>query len=156
MIRLFATQWLPRPWSWPAQLSVIMVGMVFLITSPPRVLAGGFESPQECLAYDHDAHLNCLYAYIEIQQDTIGKLETRLNEATRSSQQLQDHVNQQRSVNGRLQQRIRDYSRALDTYRSPRLRDYSGFSYGFGRPRYDRRLFQPHLGFHLGHDNLFW
>lgn len=133
-----------------------MICLAFAVTSPTLVLSSGFQSPEECLAYEHDAHLNCLYAYIEIQQDTIVQLETQLDKATRNSQQLQDNVNQQRSANDRLQQRIRDYDRTLDTYRYPRIRDYSGFSYGFSRPRYYRRFFQPHFGFHLGHDDPFW
>ena len=40
--------------------------------------SGGFTSPEECLAYSGHAHMNCLYAYIEIQQNKISKLEEKL------------------------------------------------------------------------------
>ena len=117
---------------------------------PTKAISGGFNSPEECLAYTHNAHLNCLYAYIEIQQDKILKLEATVNREIRTSQRLQDNVNQQLSLNEVLQQRIYNREDDIEAYRNPRIHIDSGFSYYFGRPRYYRRFFQPHLGFQMG------
>ncbi|GJL55310.1 MAG: hypothetical protein NPIRA02_24420 [Nitrospirales bacterium] len=133
-----------------------MLCLTIAIVSPNPAISGGFQSPEECLAYDDNAHLNCLYAYIEIQQDTIEKLETRLKTAQHHEQQLNARITRQRSVNDQLEQRIRDHTRALRAYRFPRIRGYSGFSYGVGPSRYYRRLFHPSLGFHIGHNALYW
>ncbi|WP_447970964.1 hypothetical protein [Nitrospira sp. M1] len=126
------------------------------IVFPTSVLSSGFQSPEECLAYADSAHLNCLYAYIEIQQDTIAKLETRITEEQRNAQQLQEHVTRQRSVNDELEQRIQDHNNVRNAYRVPRIRGYSGFSYGFGRPRYYRRFFHPPPGFPMGYYDPYW
>lgn len=48
------------------------------MVSPDTTLAAGFKPPEECEAYSGDAHLNCLYAYIEIQKEKTGKIEEEL------------------------------------------------------------------------------
>ena len=137
-----------------------MTGLLFCligsITAPLEASSSGFKSPEECLAYSDDAHLNCLYAYIEIQRDKIIQLETNLNEEKRTTQQLQDNVNHEHSLNEMLQQRISERENDVDAYRYPPIGLYSGFSHYFGRPRYYRRFFQPQLGFHIGPYYPYW
>ena len=121
----------------------------FIIASTPAV-AKGFQSPEECLAYSGEAHLNCLYAYIEVQQDTIVKLESKLQKEQQDSQKLRDNINRQLSLNEALRQGINERERSQTVYRYPQIGLYSGFSYGFGRNRYHRRFFEPRFGFHFG------
>ncbi|WP_454062806.1 hypothetical protein [Candidatus Nitrospira salsa] len=141
-------QCVPSSWRWI--YTFLLTWIISLLISPTLVSSNGFQSPEECLAYDNGAHLNCLYAYIEIQQDKIVKLETQLNTEKRSSQQLQDDVHHQHDLNNVLQQQIKNREDRFNNYRYPRIRSYSGLYYGFGPPRYYRRFFQPHLGFHAG------
>jgi len=54
--------------------------------------AAGFQSPPECQAYTGDAHLNCLYAYIEMQKDKVAKVEDELKSQKGSLGQLRDQV----------------------------------------------------------------
>ena len=54
---------------------VIVMGMLAGTVLATPSWSAGFKSPEECLAYSGDAHLNCLYAYIEIQQGKISKLQ---------------------------------------------------------------------------------
>ncbi len=138
---------------WMTGLSLCLT---WSMTTPPTTLSSGFKSPEECLAYDDAAHLNCLYAYIEIQQEKISQLEAKLNQEKRTSQQLQDNVNHQLSLNEVLQQRISDREHDLEAYRYPPIGLYSGLLYDFGRPRYYRRFFQPQLGFHFGPYYPYW
>jgi hypothetical protein len=110
--------------------------------------AGGFKSPEECLAYAGEAHLNCLYAYIEIQQGQISQLQEELRTQKATAGQLQEQVNRQASVTEHLQQRIRDRDQTISDFQRPWIGlSYSygiPFSYSYGHPFfYGRRFFGP-------------
>ncbi|MGB0911888.1 MAG: hypothetical protein ACPGYT_16125 [Nitrospirales bacterium] len=142
-------------------LSLCLAKSLFLCTAwiisiPTDAVSSGFHSPDECLAYTQEAHLNCLYAYIEIQQDKIRELESTVNKEKRTSQRFQDDVNHQLSINDLLQQQIRNQKNDINASRNTRIHIYSGFSYYLGQPRYYRRFFQPHLGFQMGYDYPDW
>ncbi len=141
-------QYMSRMWLWVAGL--LLISATLIMTTPNNVWSSGFRSPDECLAFENDAHLNCLYAFIEIQENKIVELESTLNEQTRTAQRLQDDVMNQQSLNGLLQQRINNRENGFRSYRHSGVHPFSEFSYNFIRPRYHRRFFQPHIGFHFG------
>jgi hypothetical protein len=97
----------------------------------PCAQAAGFKSPEECLAYTGDAHLNCLYAYIEIQKDKLAKLEDELNNQKGILGQLRDQVNRQTSVTNELQRRMAEQPAAVPP--SPAA-PYPYASYGYPPP----------------------
>ncbi|MCA9471498.1 MAG: hypothetical protein MRJ96_01160 [Nitrospirales bacterium] len=121
-----------------------------------NALSKGFQSPEECLAYDGDAHLNCVYAYIEVQRDTIMKLESQLHKEQQTSGKLRNTVDRQLSIHERLERQIAKHERNVDTYRYPPIGLYSGFPYGFGQYPYHRRFFGPRFGFHIGPYSPIW
>jgi hypothetical protein len=83
---------------WTAVLSLIGVQQT--------AEGAGFRSPEECLAYTGETHLNCLYAYIEIQKDKLGKFESELNAQRGSLGHLREQVDRQASVTQELQRRL--------------------------------------------------
>ncbi|MGH7233050.1 MAG: hypothetical protein ACREJU_17085 [Nitrospiraceae bacterium] len=117
--------------------------------------AGGFKSPEECLAYTGDAHLNCLYAYIEIQQGKVSRLQEELSSQKATAGQLQDRLDRQASVTEHLQDRIKDRDQLINDVRPFQISPFLGFSYSYGyggpfyygRPFfYGRRFFGPCYG----------
>jgi hypothetical protein len=111
------------------------------------VHAGGFRSPEECQAYTGEAHLNCLYAYIEIQQSKIGKVEEELKAQKGMLGQLSDQVTRQSSISEELQRRLSQSGAGAPpaqppAYVAPPL--YPGYIYG---PGYYP---PPGLSFYLG------
>ena len=128
---------------------LIIISLSWTIQTPNHGHTAGYHSPEECLAYSGDAHLNCLYAYIEIQNNTIIKLEETLNTQKRTTHRLQDQVDLHASHAQRLQKQNDTYHRERQEYRYPRLRSYARFSYFFGRPHYYQRLFGPRFGLHF-------
>jgi hypothetical protein len=60
--------------------------------------APSFLSPYECRAYSGQAHLNCLYAYIEIQRNKEGKVQQELQAQKESLGQLRDQVDRQQQL----------------------------------------------------------
>jgi hypothetical protein len=74
-------------WAIGALLICVAADLLF---ARDHVQAGDFKSPEECLAYSGDAHLNCLFAYIEIQQGKITRLQEELNTQKATAGQLQD------------------------------------------------------------------
>ena len=111
--------------------------------SPIEVQAGGFKSPEECLAYTGEAHINCLYAYIEIQQGKISRLQEEVNAHKATAGRLQDRLEQQASVTEHLQDRIKDRDQLIEGYRYAPIGPLLGlsFSYGYGAPFYYGRRF---------------
>ena len=75
--------------------TLLFVGAFLL---PRAAGAAGFQSPDECKAYEGDAHLNCLYAYIELQKDKIQKIEQEQQTQRQRLDQLDNRVTQQSAM----------------------------------------------------------
>ena len=112
--------------------------------------SAGFKSPEECLAYSGDAHLNCLYAYIEIQQDKISKLERKLSGQQNTTQELQGRLKQQAFRAQALEKKIQDRKTQSGGHRHQFIRPYGGFYYRFGSPYYYDPYFGPPFGYSYG------
>ncbi|HJU06208.1 MAG TPA: hypothetical protein VJ692_13750 [Nitrospiraceae bacterium] len=130
--------------------------------------APSFHSPEECRAYTGPAHLNCLYAYIELQQGKTGKIEEELRAQTSMIGQLRDQVDRQAAarddLHRRLAERDSSASSTVQTYIPaplyppyvyPGYYGYLGYSlpgvslylgvprFYYGRPFYGPRFFGP-------------
>ena len=79
-------------------LSFLMFIVSGLILSSRHADAAGFKPPEECQAYTGEAHLNCLYAYIELQQSQLGRIEEELKAQKHKLGQLSDQVERRASV----------------------------------------------------------
>lgn len=106
---------------------------------PSESTAPSFRAPDECRAYTGNAHLNCLYAYIELQRGRVGKVEEDLRAQKDALSQLHDQVNRQaaanRDVEQRLSERQASASIAPPVYVAPPF--YPGYGYpGYYYPRY--------------------
>jgi len=117
---------------------------------PSATTALGFLSPYECRAYTGDAHLNCLYAYVEIQRSQAGKVEQELRAQKETIGQLRDQVDRQQ----RLQEQASS-SPPPATYMAPPI--YPGFGYlgyggypGFGYSAPGLSLYLGAPGFYYG------
>ena len=119
---------------WTEEVVVLIIGvaLVGLVSIPNQVQAEGFQSPKECLAYEGDAHLKCLYAYIQIQKGETSNSAEELQKLRSTMQDLQAQVSRQAAVTQELQQE--------STYKTHRYKN----SYGY-------RVI-PHVGLslHLG------
>jgi hypothetical protein len=138
-----ATRWLLVLIAAPVTLGLIASG-----SAQP----GGFRSPEECLAYTGDAHLNCLYAYIEIQQGKITKLQEDMATLKANAAQLQDQANRQASMTEELRRGLAEREKIRQP---PLIQVYPYFGYGFsfggpwayGTPfHYGYRFFGPCYG----------
>jgi hypothetical protein len=78
-------------WGGPAAIVSFLLVIAVAISSGPAQ-AAGFKPPQECEAYTGEAHLNCLYAYIELQQSQLGRIEEDLKAQNRKLRDLSDKV----------------------------------------------------------------
>lgn len=131
---------------------LLFAGILAAIAPCDHVQAGGFRSPEECLAYTGDAHLNCLYAYIEIQRDKIAKLEEELKTQKATVQQLQEQVNRQASITQQLQRGGEDRDEKVKDFNRFQVVPFLGFSYYYGHPYlgrpfyYGPRFFGPCYG----------
>ncbi|WP_447979487.1 hypothetical protein [Candidatus Nitrospira bockiana] len=113
--------------------------------------AGGFRSPEECLAYSGDAHLNCLYAYIEIQQGKLTKLQEELNTVRAAKAQLQDQVSRDALQADALRRSLTERERRADRSPSLHMAPFLGYWSSFGPPgpygfHYGYRFFGPSYG----------
>lgn len=72
--------------------------IVSLLMGAPSANAAGFAAPEECRAYEGDAHLNCLYAYIEIQKEKLGGIERELQAQKEQLNRLDAKVDRQASA----------------------------------------------------------
>lgn len=111
----------------------------------------GAGSPAECQAYSGAAHLNCLYAYIEIQRSKNGRVEEELNAQKQTLGQLRDQMDRQASASRDVQRRLAERDSALSspapTYIAPPI--YPGFGYpGYGYPGFGYTT--PGLSLYLG------
>ena len=119
------------PWFVRLTILICIVGGILWVGSS---WSAGFKSPEECLAYTGDAHLNCLYAYIEIQKDKISKLEKGIQTQKDATQKLQDRVSLQASMTEQLTRQLEDQKNKNQGYQFNIRRPYSRFYYGFGGP----------------------
>ena len=68
-----ATHATPTSRRWHRLAVAIVAGS--LLTATGVLQAQGFGSPDECQSYTGDAHVKCLYAYIEAQQKRLAQIE---------------------------------------------------------------------------------
>ena len=80
------------------RLGFATVLAVTALLLPRAAGAAGFTSPDECKAYEGDAHLNCLYAYIEIQKDKLQKIEQEQHAQRERLDQLDNRMRSQSAV----------------------------------------------------------
>ncbi|HKN85284.1 MAG TPA: hypothetical protein VJV04_00345 [Nitrospiraceae bacterium] len=124
----------------------------------PDAIMPGVGSPMECRAYSGAAHLNCLYAYIEIQHSKSGKVEEELNAQKQMLGQLREQMDRQASASQDLQRRLAERDGAASVYLAPPTYPglgYPGFGYpGFGYPRYGYSA--PGLSLYLGPPGYYW
>jgi hypothetical protein len=119
-------------------------------------------SPVECRAYSGAAHVNCLYAYIEIQRSKAGQVEEELNTQKHMLEQLREQVDRQAAASQNLQRRLneRDTVSSLPSpaYIAPPIFPgyaYPGYGYlGYGYPGYGYPA--PGLSLYLGVPGYYW
>lgn len=119
------------------------------------------SSPAECRAYSGAAHLNCLYAYIEIQNSKAGNLEEELKAQKHMMGQLRDQVDRQaasQDLQRRLAERDTLSSSPSPAYVAPPIFPgyaYPGYGYlGYGYPGYAYPA--PGLSLYLGVPGYYW
>ncbi len=117
----------------------------------------GVGSPAECRAYSGAAHLNCLYAYIEIQHSKNGNVEEELKAQKQMLGQLRDQMDRQASASQDLQRRLAERESSLSspasTYIAPPI--YPGFGYpGYGYQGFGYTT--PGLSLYLGVPGYYW
>jgi hypothetical protein len=100
-------------------------------TPPATAATPSFLSPYECRAYTGDAHLNCLYAYIEIQRSKEGRVQEELRAQKESLGQIRDQVDRQQ----RLQEQSSSPPPAT-AYVAPPIYPPIYPGYGYGYPGY--------------------
>jgi hypothetical protein len=127
---------------------------------PSETLIPAKGSPLECRAYTGAAHLNCLYAYIEIQSSTAVKVEEQLKAQKQMLRQLRDQMERQAAARQDLQTRLAERdtvsSSSWSSYVVPIFPGYAypgyaypGFGYlGYGSPWYGPSA--PGLSLYLG------
>ena len=76
------------------------------------VLADESAGPWECSGYNGDAHTRCLQAFIEVQRETISKLEGELKSQQGSVNQLREQADRQSAATADLQRELSETSRA--------------------------------------------
>ena len=135
-----------------------------LASSHPSVPASAsrFRSPQECQAYTGDAHLNCLYAYIEMQQSKTGRIEEELKTQKGMLGQLREQIDRQAAASSDVQRRLDEGQTTIPPppvyvqppvypgyfpgyyYPSPGLSlFFGGPRYYYGYPFYGPRFYGP-------------
>ncbi len=135
---------------------VMVMGMLAGTVLATPSWSAGFKSPQECLAYSGDAHLNCLYAYIEIQQNKISKLEEKLSGQQNTTQELQGRLKQQALRAQALKKKIQGQKDQSRGRQYQLIRPYGGFYYRFGSPYYYDPYFGPPFGYAYGSNYPWW
>ena len=151
-------------WMWPVLPSTrccsLLPGVVLAALLAQPTWAGGFHSPEDCQAYSGEAHLQCLYALIEIQQGKISKLEGEMKAQGGSLRQLREEHDRQAAATADMQRRLEQQSMVSPpvvqvlppVYVWPRF--YPGYYPGyvvpapglslyFGAPYYGPRFFGP-------------
>ena len=130
-----------------ASLRSMALGMWITITftiptvlSVPASLAGTPPVPWECSNYSEDAQTRCMKAYIERQQEQIGKLEAQLQAQQNTVGQLKGQLDQQSVAAADLQRQLshRPAITVIPTpiYPSVGLGFYLGQPWVYGPPYY--------------------
>jgi hypothetical protein len=121
---------------------------------PAGRVTPAMDSPAECRAYSGAAHLNCLYAYIEMQNSKAGHVEEKLQAQKQMLGQLRDQMDRQAAANQDLQRRLAEpdtiSSSPSSGYVAPPI--FSGYPYGY--PWYGYPA--PGLSLYLGVPGYYW
>lgn len=122
--------------------------------SPSERITPSVGSPVECRAYSGAAHLNCLYAYIEIQNSKAGHVEEELKEQKHMLGQLRDQMDRQAAASQDLQRRLAEQASSAPSpaYVAPPI--VSGYAYPYGYPWYGYPA--PGLSLYLGVPGYYW
>jgi hypothetical protein len=118
----------------------------FILSLSGIVHAAGFKPPDECQAYTGDAHLNCLYAYIELQKDRLGKIEEQLKDQQSGLRELRDKV--ERKAESSTIEKAAPLPPEREYVPVPTPPMYGGFGYGY--PPYYYGYPPVGLGFYFG------
>lgn len=121
-------------------------------------------SPPECRAYSGAAHLNCLYAYIDIQNSKAGSLADELKTQKDMLSQLREQVDRQGAASQDLQRTLAERealsSLSFSPYVAPPIYPgygYPGYGYlGYGYPGFGYGYRAPGLSLYLGVPGYYW
>src|SRR5215211_3618921 len=91
---------------WYLFVAVAATLTVFNFSSLPVKAADPRQVPWECSNYTDDAQTRCLNAYIEHQQEQIGKLESQLQSQQNMVEELKGQVDRQTAATVQLQQQL--------------------------------------------------
>ena len=97
---------------WRCLASAILYGSV--VGAANMAQTQGFGSPDECRAYTEEAHVNCLYAYIEMQKRKLAQIEKAIHRQTGIMKQRQEWVNQQAAAPQEFPQTVTDRRQLLN------------------------------------------
>ena len=129
-------------------------------SNPSERMTPTMGSPVECRAYAGAAHVNCLYAYIEIQNSKAGHVEEELKAQKHMLGQLRDQMDRQAAASQDLQRRLAErdaISSSFSAYVAPMFPGYAypGFGYlGYGYPGYAYPA--PGISLYLGVPGYYW
>ena len=93
------------PWQPVLVFSVLLAG-VDLLSVNNRATASLQQVPWECSNYTNEAQTRCLNAFIERQQEQIGKLERQLQNQQNMVGQLNGQIERQSAATAQLQQQL--------------------------------------------------
>ena len=93
------------PWQ-PLLVFSVLVASVDLLGDINRATASPQQVPWECSNYTDEAQTRCLSAFIERQQEQIGKLESQLQNQQDMVGQLKGQVERQSAATAQLQQQL--------------------------------------------------
>jgi len=126
-----------------------VIGIIF-VCSGGIVLADESAGPWECSGYHGDAHMRCLQAFIEVQQEKLSSLEGELKSQQGSVNQLREQVDRQSAATSDLQRQLSETSRAAAV--APPVQFYSyppvGMGLYLGSPWYygSSYFYRPYFG----------
>jgi hypothetical protein len=93
------------PWHPVWVLSALLAGL-HLLSVTNQATASPQQVPWECSSYTDEAQTRCLNAFIERQQEQIGKLEDQLQSQQDMVGQLKEQVERQTAATAQLQQQL--------------------------------------------------
>ncbi len=79
-----------------------------LLSAPDHAQAQGFGSPDECQAYTGDAHVQCLYAYIEMQQKRLAQIDEAIHGQLGDMEQRRQQIDRQATPPQEIPQSVSD------------------------------------------------
>ena len=135
---------------------ILLCGSVFGFTGYGQAL--GYAPPDDCQAYRVEAHVQCLYAYIELQQKRLSQIEEALHGQTDIRDRITAPAEQPRASNGETTTPV-PMPLADQVYTYPTVTPgyaYAGYGYPgvpYGYPAYGAGFglsLYPGLGLSLG------